>query len=213
MSNEVKDGVGYKKIIAVVSSLALLWAIYYGSYLPFKKSQSFIDVLRNMANMTSIEEIESSFSAVFAVPSPIGQEELVRHFANIALQTAQQSGRDNPELTKRLVAYLENAYDPIIGRGRGMSFNQNLFLLGAINHVAFVQTQEKVYLDRAIELFEEGRSRSPHRPQFLYQLFDVYRLAGDQEKASEVGEKIIELWPNDTRIKSQLDELRGSTSA
>ena len=201
-----------KQVIALVVSGVVLVSIYYGSYLPLQKSQAFIDTLRNMDRMTSLEEVEASFSEVFAIPSPIGQEELVRHFNNIALQTAQQSGGSNPALTENLVAYVGANYEPFLTQGRGMSVSQDIFLFGALNQTAFLQTKKPEYLEKSINLFELGRELGPNRPQFLYQLFDVYQIANEREKAIEVGEKILSNWPEDSRVKARLAELQ-KTSA
>ncbi|MBS3903231.1 MAG: tetratricopeptide repeat protein [Anaplasmataceae bacterium] len=209
--NTNQSSSGLKKAIALVAAAIAIASVYYGSYLPLQKSQAFINTLRNMDRMTTLDEVIRNFDQVFSISSPIGQEELIRHFANIAAQTVQQHGAQNPDLTRQIVQYLEEEYEPIISRGRGMSFTQNLFLLGAVNHAAFIQTKDPAYLERAISLFEEGRELSPDRPQFLYQLFGAYQIAGQKEKAIEVGERIIELWPNDENIKKGLEQLKGGT--
>jgi len=201
-----------KQVIAVLVSLVLVGLVYYGSYLPYKKSRSFINNLRNIDRMGTFDDVKRNFNEVYAISAPIGHEELVRHFSNIALQTVQQTGRENPDLAQSVIAYVEEIYAPILENGRGMSFNQNLFILGAINQVAFLQTGNEEYLEKGIQYFERGNELAPQRPQFLYGLFDLYRLSGQTDKAIDMGEQIISLWPNDERIQVLLGELKGAAN-
>jgi hypothetical protein len=48
---------------------------------------------------------------------------------------------------------------------------------------------------------------SPNRPQFLYGLFDFYRMTGNFARAREVGEKILALWPEDELARKILKDL------
>lgn len=191
-----------KKVISVVASAVLMLLAYYGSYLPLRKSQFFISAMEDIRSVTSVQEFEDRFSVPLNAPSPIGQEELVRNFANFALSTVQRAKR--PELGRAISKYVDAYYAPIIARGRGMSFNQNLYVLGAWNEVVYVQTRDPAYLTQAKKYFEQSLELGPFRPQALYGLFDIYRLAGDAAGATAIGQRILDQWPTDARTAQAL---------
>lgn len=190
-----------KKGIAIVVSALIVGVAYYGSYLPFRKSMRFIHAINTLEQARSLEEFETILSQALDYPSPIGQEEVVRNTGNIVMNTIQ-GGAPSAETLRELVDFIERYYRPIIDRGRGMSFGQNVYLLGLINQIAYIQTQQVPYLQAAKEYYEMGYELGPKRPEILYGLFDVYRIIGDREKVSAITEQILKQWPNDERIKA-----------
>ncbi|MEK7188174.1 MAG: hypothetical protein AAB691_05015 [Patescibacteria group bacterium] len=194
-----------RQIIALVGSAFLLWTIYFGSYLPLQKSKAFIITLQSMDQMRSLDDVKRAFATPFDIPSPIGQEEVVRHFASVILSTIQRFEPDQASTSVELVGLVKELFDPIITRQRGMSFDQNLYVLGSMHQVVALQTKDPQYLEKAEEYLTLGRQLAPHRPQFLYGLFDLYRLQGDNAKALEVANTIIQLWPMDDRVKAYLE--------
>lgn len=205
--NTPNNSNGIKQVIAVVASLFLIWLIYFGSYLPFKKSQTFILTLQSMDSMRSIDDVKAAFDVVFDNPSPIGQEEVLRHFSSVILSTVQRFSAAQVPATEQLLQYVESRYQPIMARERGMSFGQHLFILGSMNEVAYVQTKNPKYLEASKKYFLLGNELAPRRPQFLYGLFDLYRLEGDLGKATEIANEILRLWPNDTRIQQLIADF------
>jgi hypothetical protein len=193
-----------KQIIAISASVFLLATAYYGSFRPLKKSQLFINSLQQSSNIRSVEDFEKSFSVPLDYKSPIGQEELVRNLGSTILNIIQTSGNNSPELSKELVRYLESYYEPIMDRNKGMSFSQNLFLLGTVNEIVLFQTTDVKYLQSSLDYFVAGNDVGPQRPQFLYGLFDIYRGTGNIPEAKRIGEQIISQWPDDQRIKDAL---------
>ena len=200
-----------KKIIAIAISAAVLAIAYYGSYLPLRKAQIFIATLQNLQAVppTSINDLETRISVPLDYPSPIGQEELVRNTANSVLNFVQQS--PNASSTNELVRYLLSYYDPVLVRGRGMSFGQDLYLVGAINEVAFARTGETNFLTTAQQYYEEGHALGPNRPQPLYGLFDVYRAEGDVMKTTQTANQILSSWPDDQTIGQSLAQFLATT--
>lgn len=200
-----------RKIIAVILAVTLLVLAYLGSFLPMRKSTAFvrgiraIDVIFASDKFTS-ELFENIMSKSLLMPSPIGQEEIVRQVTNIALDIIQQSS-GKPKNAESLVNFAESFYAPIIRRGRGMSFSQNLYVLGLMHRAALMQTRDGRHLAANIAYYEEGLRLSPNRPQFLYGLFDAYRLAGDFEKARKIGEKIVANWPTDKKVAELTADL------
>lgn len=196
-----------KPLIALCGTAGLLWLIYYGSYLPLKKSEAYIVALRNMANFKSLDEFQGGFGTAIDKPSPIGHEELVRNLGSTGINIINQN-RGNPQLVAAMVDYVESYYIPLIESGRGMSFTQNLYLLGNMNQFAFLHTRNPAYIAKAESYFKKGLEYGPRRPQFLYGLFDVYRMQGKIPEALGIGERILDLWPKDTRLTGAMEELR-----
>jgi hypothetical protein len=197
-----------KQTIAVIVSLFTLFVAVYGSYLPMRKAEMFIATLQGIQSnpVSSLAELESRLSVPLNYPSPVGQEELVRNMANSVLGFVQNS--PDASSTAMLLNYLDSYYAPIIERGKGMSFGQDLYLLGAIHEVAFVRTQDPQYLVLAKGYYSEGHALGPDRPQPLYGLFDVYRFMGDEADAQSTAKTILGFWPTDTNIQTALMQMQ-----
>ena len=192
-----------RKTIAIALSAAILWVLFYGSYLPYRKSELFIQAMSTASSAKTFGEFTGLFAIPLDAPSPIGQEELVRNLGSTMLDLLKSNG-ENAQLTQAATAFLNGYYKPIIDRGRGMSFEQNLFMLGSMNEIAYLKTKDTQYLAAAQQYLEQGRELGPKRPQFLYGLMDIYRLKGDMGKATGVAQEILTLWPNDEKLKNAL---------
>ena len=188
-----------RKTFAVVLSALILGIAYYGSFLPMRNSQIFISTMQHLQSITSVTDLTNALSAPFDAPSPIGQEELVRNSGNVVLGVLQQS--DNPEVIGSLMDFMETAYRPIIARGRGMSFEQNLYILGTLNELAFVRTKDPKYFTAAKNYYLQGLALGPKRPQFLYGKFDIYRIEGNVDGVKKIADQILAQWPNDERTQ------------
>ena len=195
-----------KKIIGIIAVFIVAALGYYGSYLPLRKSKLFIVALQRAGSIRSFAELQETFATPLATPSPIGQEELVRNLASTVLGLMSQDAT-SPELTEKLLEYVQDYYDPIVSRGKGMSFSQNHYLLGIMNEIAFVKTNELSYINQAKKYFTAGHERGPTRPQSLYGLFDVYRALGEVEAAKAIGEQILDQWPDDERTREILGDF------
>ncbi len=191
-----------KKIIAIIVGIFILSVAYYGNFLPLQMSQTFITTLRNLQSVKSLDEFENTISVPLDIPSPIGKEELVRNMASIVMNLVQQSA--DPKVVAEVIRFLDHYYDPIIARGTGMSFEQNLYILATINQLVFVRTHDVSYFLKAKKYYEEGLALGPKRPQFLYGMFDMYRTEGNVEKSKAIADQILTQWPDDTRIRDGL---------
>ena len=196
-----------KQIIAISASFFILVMIFYGSYLPYKKSKTFISSLNALGagQIRSFEQLDNIVSSSLKINSPIGQEELVRQFLGIF--TGFISQNENPEVIDVLVKYIKTYSDPILNRGKGLSFNQDLYLAIRLYLTAYEKTKDQKYLDKAKQYAELSYSLGPKRPQVLYSLFDIYRLENNIEKAKEIGSQILTYWPDDASVKEAYDEL------
>jgi len=193
-----------KQVIAVVVSLGILGISVYGSYLPMRKAEIFISTLQSLSAepVSSLNELQQRLSMPLDYPSPIGQEELVRNTANNILGFISQSG--DATSTAFLVSFLNSYYNPIIARGKGMSFGQDLYLMGAVNETAFAHTGNPAYIEGAQKYYEEAVALGPNRPQALYGLFDIYRAEGNVQSTTAIGEKILSNWPTDASVAQGL---------
>lgn len=200
-----------KQLVAILAVIGIFGIAYYGSFLPLRKSQAFIDTLKNISSVRSLQEFEDSFSAPLDAPSPIGQEELVRNTGNTILGLIQQNG-SNPQLTDAVTQYLSKYYEPIMAKPRGLNFTQNLYVLGALNEIAYEKTGNPKYIEASKDYYAKGLEFSPKRPQFLYGLFGIYVTEKDFANAKIVGEKILSLWPTDDKVQTTLNQINSSSS-
>ena len=193
-----------KQVIAVILTVAILAVAWWGSYAPMRKAEMFISTLQGLQSTpaSSLQDLENRLSAPLDAPSPIGQEELVRNMANNILSFVQRS--NDASTTAALITFLHGYFDPIIANGKGMSFGQDLYLMGAIEEAAFVRTGNPQYLADAQKYYETAVQLGPNRPQALYGLFDIYRFEGNVQGAIGIAQKITTLWPTDTNIQQGL---------
>jgi hypothetical protein len=203
----------YQKVAAVIISAVVLGIAVYGTYLPMRKAQMFIATLQSLQSSpaTSLSNLESRISVPLDYPSPVGQEELVRNMANSVLAFVQQGA--DPTSTAELMSFLDGYYNPILARGKGMSFGQDVYLEGAINEIAFAETGSQSYLAAAKQWYLEAHQLGPNRPQALYGLFDVYRAADDTTDTIATGEQILANWPSDARIQMALQQFMATQSS
>lgn len=194
----------FKQSIAVLAALVILFIGYYGSYLPYRKSHAFIVTLGG--RIGTLKDLKQKFGEVLDMPSPIGHAELTRNFANTGFSVIEQV-RESPEAIRSLMDYIETRYRPLIERGRGMSFLQDLFLLGTLNREAFARTGDVRYLEAAKKYYREGYAIGSTRPQFVYGLFDLYRMENNVPKVKEMAEQILRLWPTDEATRNALEEF------
>jgi len=201
-----------KKTIAVLASLVVVSLVYYGSYLPLRKGQIFIEGTRNLENAKSLQEFEGAVSPALDAPGPIGQPELVRNVAGMVLNALRSSG-DKPGIASALLDFIDGYYQPILAHDRGMSFEQDLFLMGTIYETAAVKTRQVSYLTTAEKYLRHGYELGPRRPQFLYGLLDIYRIENDVARATAIAEQIVAQWPTDTTTKGVGDQLRARAAS
>ncbi len=197
----------YKKTIGVIIVAVIFAVAVYGSYLPMRKAQLFIATLQDLDAhpAAAVIELQQRIAPPLDYPSPIGQEELVRNVGNSVLGFVQ--GSHDPRAIDAMLTFLGGYFDPIVARGTGMSFGQDLYLLGAMNEIAFENTGEPSHIEDARKYFEEGMALGPNRPQSLYGLFDVDRAMGDVTSTAEIARTILTNWPNDERVQQSFADF------
>ncbi len=196
-----------KEIIAVFLSIFILFVAWYGSYSPMRKAQTYIATLQSMQTnpVSSLLDLQTRLSIPLDSSSPIGQEEIVRNMADSVLSFIQRS--NDATTTAKLVDYVTSYFNPILARGKGMSFGQDVYLMGVMNEMAYTRTGDKVYLVASQKYYEQGVALGPNRPQVLYGLFDVYRMKGDVPNALSIGSRILANWPGDQNVQRGISQL------
>lgn len=203
----------FKKIISILGVGVVGLLIYYGSYAPFKKSAQYIDTIQGLSNISSLKQLADEFGKSLDKEAPFGHPELVRNLGNLVTGLVDSNGQANPDIVEPLMQYIDGYYQPMLARGKGMSYGQDLYIVGTLNAVAYSRTSKSEYLEKAQAYYEQGLAMSPRRPQFLYGLLSVYEQKGDVQKAKEKAEEILSLWPEDARTRTTLEQLNASSSA
>lgn len=201
-----------KQAIAASATIFIILVAYYGTYLPMRKSMVFIETMGMAGKFNKVADFEEAISVPLDYPSPVGQRELVRNIANTINGIIRNVS--DPEVVKELVNYVEGYYKPIIARDRGMSFGQDVYILGVLNEIAYIKTNEPEYLQAAEGYFEKEQKLGPKRPQGLYGLLDVYRMGGKIDEFKAVADQVLQQWPNDSRSKGLIEQfLKMNSSA
>lgn len=201
-----------RKSIAGIIVAAVAFLAYYGTYLPYHKSEVFIETIRGMSGARSVEEFKKMFSMPLDIPSPSGQEELVRNMAS-EITGFVGRGTTSPEIEEDVIAFVERYFDPIIQRGKGMSFGQDLYILGTLQRIAYQHSKKAEHLVAAEKYFIKGLELGPRRPQFLYGLLDLSIIGGNGARVGRLAEQIHAQWPTDARVSELLRVLSGVASS
>lgn len=197
-----------KQIIVIGFCIFILIMIFYGNYLPLKKSEAFIEAMNLMRSdrVKTLNDFFNVLSRPLNIKSPFGQEELVRQLTNYASGIIYQN--NNSELINMLMDYVNSYLNSILERGRGLSFNQDLYLAGRLNLIAYQNTKNEEYLKKAEEIFNLSYKLGPRRPQALYGLLDICQIKEDRECVKKIGSEILNYWPEAEDIKEILLKIK-----
>ena len=190
-----------KKVITIISSLLILCLMYFGSYLPLRKSQLYIKAMFDFQSgkVHSVQDFTNLFGSALNFRSPIGRDEAVSYYFGILANVINQ--QTNGQVIEVLLKESEKWMEPILKAQKGFGFSQNLYNFAMVYKIAAQKLNSDVYFQKSIDLFNEGLKNSPNRLIFLSGLFDIYRIKGDKGKMKEIGETILKYWPDDENIK------------
>ncbi len=196
-----------KQIIAGILTVFILYTMYYGCYLPFRKSQLYIDTAINFKKegVRSFESLVNLFEPAFKFYSPVGQDEIISNYLSSMINLISQ--QSNPMVIEALVKESERRADTFLKLGKGFNYSQSLYAMAMIYRVATLKLNDEFYYQKAIETFSKGIELSPTRSTFLYGLFDLYVAKKDLFKAKEIGRIVLEYWPADEEVKRILNNL------
>ncbi|MDP3052564.1 MAG: hypothetical protein Q8N22_01245 [bacterium] len=197
----------YKLIIATTLSLLIVTVMYFGSYLPLRKSQLFIKAMSDLQSgkIRSIQDFDTAFASALNFYSPIGQDEISSQYLNILANVISQQTDKN--IIEILTKQAENTMEPILKAGKGFGYSQNLYAFARLYELAAQKLNSNVYLQKSVDMLKLGLENSSNRFIFLEGLFNIYQMAGDKEKTKEIGEIILKYWPDNEKIKTIIQSL------
>jgi tetratricopeptide (TPR) repeat protein len=187
-----------KKILISVLIIASLASIYFGAYKPLVKAQMYINTQKSIPAFSTFNELTSAFDRVFEFKSPIGQEEVVK-FSNHQFESMISDKNQSEEVSFSVVTYAEEHIfeDNVV----------HLLQMGSMSRILFERFERIEYFQVSESYYKKVREIAPNLPHALYALFDLYQKTGQTEKMEEVGNKILELWPNEERVKEILNKV------
>ncbi len=183
--------------IPILIILALI-SVYLGAYQPLAKTRLYINTQAHLPTYRTFDQLKSRFDQAFNYPSPVGNREISK-FANSQFEKMIMDSNQSEVASVSLVEYAEQ-YLPQ---------DQVVHLLQGANmyKVLYNRFEKEEYLNKAIEYYEKVREIGPNLPHGLYGLYNLYRKSGQTEKMKETGQKILELWPEDSKVKNELKAL------
>lgn len=201
-----------KQTIAGVITILAVLMMYFGSYLPLKKSQLYIRAMVDLQSgkVRSLQDFINAFYPALDFYSPVGQDEIVSYYVgavmpNLINSVVSQTG--GPQVVEALLKDAEKWIDPVMKAGKGIGFSQNLYNFGSVYGLAAEKLNNDIYLQKSIYFFEEGLKSSPNRGLFFGGLFKDYQLKGDKAKIKEIGELILRYWPDNEEVRKAMESL------
>lgn len=184
----------------IILIIAALLAIYFGSYLPYRKSALFISALNNQNQIRTVGDFKNVFDKVFNFYSPVGQEEVVKYLGyNLESIINGEKRQEAEEGMKTLTIYLEEKI-----------FNndvQHLLTIAAIYNNLWAHYRRDEYFDKAVDYYRQALTLGSRLPHALYSLFGLYYDKRDKTAAEAVAAEILKWWPQDERIVNLLKTL------
>ncbi len=193
-----------RTIIAPLGIILAFLSLIYGALLPLRKSQLFIQAMRQSGQSTSVAEYMRIFNRALDFYSPVGQAESIRFLENqIGSIVAQKPPQ---QVADALVMYADSTSRVTEPGAHSSNYVQEIVILGNIHATNFRNYKAQRDYDIALALFQKGLTLSPKRPQFLYGLLQLYTDAGEQEKAEEIAKDILSIWPSDEKIQQAIPD-------
>jgi hypothetical protein len=192
-----------RKVFSVLGIALIVVALYFGTYLPYRKSTAIIKFSGGLENIRTVQQFFDAIGEVLKMPSPYGEEELARLLGD-DLSSAIKSQKD-PRIVEAFTAYGERILASFLEAGSSPS--RSILVLASLNQSAWETTGDGRYAQRAEDLYLRCLKVSPRRPQCLYGLLRLYISGEKKKEALEVGEEILRYWPQDARVKRALKEL------
>lgn len=179
-------------LVAFIGIVLAVASIVFGSILPFMKARSFITTSQKLSNIESVEEMKQLLDPMFSFYSPVGDEELVKFTTN-SLFSVVANAKQGEQVSRIVLEYLEpKAHKNNV---------RHLIIVARMYLSLFENYRNPEYLDKAEGYYLLVNEIGPKLPQPLYALFEIYQAKGDTAKASEMGERILTLWPTETRLQ------------
>jgi len=189
-----------RNIVVVIIIITALAGTYYGAYRPFVKSRLYISVGQAAASVRVFDDLVAHYDTMFNYYSPIGNKEVAKFFSSNILNLIFKEGQSE-EVTKALVEYATSY----------LSQDDTVHLLQIAYEYDLLWQRfgDAEYYDMAESYYSQVNDIGPRLPHALHGLFNLYGRSGDSEKQRTIGEKILELWPYDERVKKIISNDNG----
>ncbi len=200
-----------KLVLAPLGIVLAVLSLVYGAFLPFRKAQLFIAVMQQAYQSQTIGDYEATYNKALGFYSPVGQAEDVRFL--LSQISSVIVAKPPQDVSDALVRYADQISRVNAPGQQGLNYTQELVTLATIHEANFHNYHEQNDYNVALSLYEKGLQLSSKRPQFLYGLFQLYMDAGDTANEKAIGEKILSLWPTDTKIEGIVNGLGASSAS
>lgn len=148
-----------------------------------------------MPSIKNAEDFEKVFDKLFSFYSPIGDYEVSKFLGNNLVNAVADP--KNPEIASRyLVEYLE----PKIRKDDV----RHLLTLADIYRFLWQKSGQESDFSKSEEYYRKALVYGPKLPPVLYGLFNLYKAKDDQEKLKQISETILNYWPEDEDVISNL---------
>ena len=185
------------QFIIIIFIILTVLGLIFGAFLPFGKAQQYVRAVNNLGSIRTVDELKKNFDKVFDYYSPVGGEESARFTGQTFLNIVSQEN-----IPENVSTELTNYIEKHILKNN----TKQLLLVASIYETRWRRYQKIEDLKKAEEYYRATLNFGPKLPMPLYGLFGIYRQTGELEKAKSIGEKIIQLWPEDERIKKTISE-------
>lgn len=173
-----------RQIIVPILIIVVAVFAYMGAVLPVKKGSMYIQANNQTRSYNSVTEMKQEFNKVFEYSSPIGDKEVRKFFMTSLLNLI----RNQPEpVVEELISYAESK----------MVEDEFLHILRVANmyNIAWQKFGDDKFFEGTEKYYLKAHEMGPKVPQPLFNLYDIYKKNNQPEKAEEIGNKILELWP------------------
>jgi tetratricopeptide (TPR) repeat protein len=189
-----------KEIFFPILILLALASVYFGGIAPFLRGRAYIDSFDKTPNARTVEDIMEIYNPILDSVSPIGDEEMIQYVGSGFLEIMM--GENQPEdAIRKLFDYIE----PYLWQNEVRHL-----LIGAYGRQVLWSNygqREEDFL-KAEEYYRKAIEMGPNLPPVLYEMFNFYYSAqGQEEKAREIGNRILANWPNDEEVRLKMENL------
>lgn len=182
-----------KKFAAFIFAVFAFLAVVFGSYLPFTKARMFIAAIQTP--FSSVEHFQNIYDQVFSFPSFVGGEEIVKFLANtVDSWVAANQDQADEAVLRSLAGYIEPKID--------QSNVRHLLMIGNIYNNFWLKYKKPDDFAQAASHYRKINEIGPYLPHGLYSLLNLYIQAGMRSEARIVGEKILDIWPEDSNVQN-----------
>ena len=189
-----------RNIFLTALIILALFGIYEGSFRSLTKAQKYIVALGKRRQIHSVEDFEKSFQEVLQYRARVSDDEIVKFIGGDVIDLIS-GGQQKEEVSRRLLSFVEKYSDE--------EDALHLLNIGRSFHFLWINYgQKEEDFQKAEAYYTKVLERGPRLPPALYGMLDLYRAKGDAEKVLEYGNRILALWPDDTRVITFLETIQ-----